>query len=93
VLVWLLLALLPAGAALALPEAELAPAIQTALNTPPLKHGVTGILIQSLRDGRTLYAQNAGMADSLRASAIDCRLPCDQRVRWRNSALGFGSPC
>ena len=43
-------------------EAELGPALQSALQASGLRRGISGILVESLRDGRTLYAANADTA-------------------------------
>lgn len=47
---------LPAGAGT---ETELAPAINAVLSDPALRHGTNGVLVQSQRDGRTLFSLNA----------------------------------
>jgi D-alanyl-D-alanine carboxypeptidase/D-alanyl-D-alanine-endopeptidase (penicillin-binding protein 4) len=46
----------------AVTEEALGPAIRAAIAVPALEHGVTAVLVQSLRDGRTLYATNPKMA-------------------------------
>lgn len=43
-------------------EEELAPAIRAALTAPELRHGITAVHIESLRDGRVLFSQQADTA-------------------------------
>src|SRR5437870_216341 len=44
------------------PDAQLAASIENALDKPELRVGFQGVLIQSLKDGTTLYEQNADRA-------------------------------
>lgn len=55
------LSLLPVRAG-AVTEEELGPAIRAAFGVPALENGLTAVLVQSLRDGRTLYATNPTVA-------------------------------
>lgn len=38
---------------------DLAAAIDTVLSDPAFRHGASGVLVESLRDGRTIYSRNA----------------------------------
>lgn len=51
-----LLGCLPPPSAGAGTEAELVPAIETALAAPALRHAITAVVVESLRDGRSLCA-------------------------------------
>lgn len=46
----------------AVTEEELGPAIRAAIAVPALENGLTAVLVQSLRDGRTLYATHPTVA-------------------------------
>lgn len=60
---WLLWALLLVSIATpAVGQSEVARTIDSLLDAPALRHGVSGVLVESMRDGRTVYARNADKA-------------------------------